>query len=171
VLGNGDVFEAFDALRMMRTTGCDGVVVGRGCLGRPWLFRELVDVFAGREPPPPPRLGEVCKIALRHADLLIDFFGEAAALQHMRKFMSWYTKSFPGMARVRPRLMTVSTRAELVAELEMLPADAAFPLAGLRVKRCKDGRAQKVSLPPGFLDDRQDDRALFEDPLHAGDGG
>src|SRR6185295_4853158 len=70
VLGNGDVWEAEDALRMMRTTGCDGVVVGRGCLGRPWLFRDLADVFEGREPQDPPDLGGVVDVMLEHARLL-----------------------------------------------------------------------------------------------------
>ena len=70
VLGNGDIWEAHDALRMMRSTGCDGVVIGRGCLGRPWLFRDLADVFEGREPQNPPTFGEVAEIALEHATLL-----------------------------------------------------------------------------------------------------
>src|SRR5688500_18781595 len=70
VLGNGDIWEAADALRMMRGTGCDGVVVGRGCLGRPWLFRDLADVFAGREPQNPPNLGEICELMLEHAERL-----------------------------------------------------------------------------------------------------
>jgi nifR3 family TIM-barrel protein len=165
VLGNGDIFEAFDALRMMRETGCDGVVVGRACLGRPWLFRELVEVFAGIEPGAPPTLGEVCRIARRHADLLVGLFGEATAMQHMRKYLSWYTKSFPGMARVRPRLQLVSGRAELDELLLQLPAELPFPAAGLRVKRCKAGNVQQVSLPPGYLDQRDDDRPLFDDPL------
>jgi nifR3 family TIM-barrel protein len=164
VLGNGDIFEAFDALRMMRQTGCDGVIVGRGCLGRPWLFRDLVDVFAGHEPQEPPCLGEVCDIAVRHARLLVEFFGERAGVLHMRKQMSWYTKSFTGMAKVRPALMQVATLAELVEALSRLPADMPFPVAGLRVKRGKDNRAQKVSLPLGFLDHRDDDTACFEDP-------
>lgn len=69
VLGNGDIWEAEDALRMMRTTGCDGVIVGRGCLGRPWLFRDLAAVFAGREPDDPPALGSVIDIMLEHARL------------------------------------------------------------------------------------------------------
>jgi len=164
VLGNGDVFEGFDALRMMRQTGCDGVIVGRGCLGRPWLFRDLVDVFEGREPQEPPCLGEVCDIAVRHARLLAEFFGERGGMLQMRKHMSWYTKSFAGMGKVRPRLMLVATVAELQDVLSTLPAEMPFPLAGLRVKRGKDSRAQKVSLPPGFLDNRDDDSACFEDP-------
>jgi len=163
VLGNGDVFEALDALRMMRQTGCDGVIVGRGCLGRPWLFRDLVDVFCGREPKAPPCLGEVCDIALRHARLLVEFLGERGAMLQMRKHLSWYTKSFPGMGKVRPALMRVTTVVELAEALSSLPRDLPFPAAGLRVKRGKDSRAQKVSLPPGYLEHRDDDSVL-QDP-------
>ncbi|MEO6708786.1 MAG: tRNA dihydrouridine synthase DusB, partial [Planctomycetota bacterium] len=76
VLGNGDIWEPWDALRMMRNTGCDAVIVGRGCLGRPWLFRELSDMFAGREPAPPPRLGEIAAIMLDHGERMVEFFGE-----------------------------------------------------------------------------------------------
>ena len=81
VLGNGDVWEAWDALRMMRETGCDGVVVGRGCLGRPWLFRDLADVFAGRSPANPPTLGEITAIMLEHASELARWWGEAPAMR------------------------------------------------------------------------------------------
>ncbi len=169
VLGNGDIFEAFDALRMMRQTGCDGVVVGRACLGRPWLFRELRQVFAGQEPSQPPCLGEVVEIALRHADLLVDFFGEHLAMLHMRKYLSWYTKSYHGMAKARPALHLVNTRDELSELLARLPADLPFPAAGLRVKRCKAGSPQRVSLPDGFLDDRDDATPRFPDPT--GDDG
>ena len=165
VLGNGDVFEAFDALRMMRETGCDGVVIGRACLGRPWLFRELVDVFGGREPEDPPTLGEVAKIARRHAELLVEFFGEHTAMQHMRKYLSWYTKSFEGMSKQRPRLQLVSSLSELDGLLAELPRDLPFPVAGLRVKRCKAGNQQKVSLPHGYLDDRDSDQPPTPDPL------
>ncbi len=164
VLGNGDIFEAFDALRMMRETGCDGVVIGRACLGRPWMFRELRDAFRGVEPDEPPALGKVVEIALRHADLLVGFFGEHVAMQHMRKYLSWYTKSFHGMAKARPALQLVNTRVELADLLAELPADLPFPSAGLRVKRCKAGNSQKVSLPQGFLDDRLDESPLFPDP-------
>ena len=171
VLGNGDIFEAWDALRMMRTTGCDGVLVGRGCLGRPWLFRELADVFAGREPAAPPNLGQIADIVRRHAELLVDFFGETIAMQHMRKFISWYTKSFPGTGTIRERLQHISTTSDLEELLRDLPADLPFPEAGLRVKRCKAGSPQRVSLPDGFLDDTQDARPLFPDPLECADGG
>src|SRR5437660_8054863 len=85
VLGNGDIWEAQDALRMMRQTGCDGVIVGRGCLGRPWLFRDLVDIFNGREPVNPPGLGEALEIMFRHARKLSDWFGERLEMHSFRK--------------------------------------------------------------------------------------
>jgi nifR3 family TIM-barrel protein len=168
VLGNGDVFEAFDALRMMRQTGCDGVVVGRGCLGRPWLFRELCEVFDGVEPADPPDLGAIADLIRRHADLLAEYCGETIAMRELRKFLGWYTKSFPGLSQSRRRLQLVASRAELESLLAALPAELPFPAAGLRVKRAKSGARQKVVLPPGFLEDRNDDRPLFPDPLDAG---
>jgi nifR3 family TIM-barrel protein len=167
VLGNGDVFEAFDALRMMRTTGCDGVVVGRGCLGRPWLFGELCRVFDGREPAEPPRLGMVVDTLLRHAELLVGFFGERIALQQMRKFTGWYLKGFPDTRRLLPALCRVSTRADLAALVHDLPRGLPFPASALRARRCKTGRTQTVALPPGFLDARGSDAAEFEDPTEA----
>ncbi|MCC6406425.1 MAG: tRNA dihydrouridine synthase DusB [Planctomycetes bacterium] len=164
VLGNGDIWEAFDALRMMRATGCDGVIVGRGCLGRPWLFRELADVFGdassglgGREPGPPPRLGEIAGIMRRHAAALAEFFGEKVGVQQMRKWTSWYTKGFPGSAALRDRLHRIETLADLDALLAVLDPDAEFPESALRVSRAKGGRTQRVSLPHGYLAQRDDD--------------
>ena len=164
VLGNGDVFECWDALRMMRQTGCDGVVVGRGCLGRPWLFAELVDVFAGRQPSAPPNLGACLDTALEHARLLSEFFGESHGMQQMRKFAGWYTKSFPGVRKLLPQMHRVKTVDDLRRAFADLDRDAPFPPAALRARRCKGGRTQQVSLPQGFLDDREDDRALYADP-------
>ena len=115
VLGNGDVWEAWDALRMLRATGCDGVVVGRGCLGRPWLFRELAQVFDGREPEPPPTLGGVCDILLEHAELLVQHWGERAGIRSFRKHATWYTKCFPGGARLRPALVAADVHAAFAA--------------------------------------------------------
>jgi nifR3 family TIM-barrel protein len=163
VLGNGDIYEAFDALRMMRQTGCDGVVVGRGCLGRPWLFRDLCDVFAGKEPQAPPRLFEIVEVALLHGRLLADFFGERPAMLQMRKHCGWYTKSFPGAKRAHDAMQRIESLADLEAALRALPLDQPFPEVALRVRRCKDSREQTVSLPQGFLDRRDDDRALHEE--------
>jgi nifR3 family TIM-barrel protein len=180
VLGNGDLWECWDALRMMRTTGCDGVIVGRGCLGRPWLFRELAAVFDGREPDPPPALGAVVAIARRHAELLCEFFGPAQGMVQMRKWCCWYTAGFPGSAAVRRALAHMTTLEAMTTTLAALDPAVPFPLAALRLHRGKDARRQKkVLLPPGYLADRDDDTppvpplapaqlAAFERALDAG---
>src|SRR5690606_18319931 len=107
VLGNGDIWEGHDALRMMRTTNCDGVIVGRGCLGRPWLSRDLADLFDGREPRDPPLVGHVCAVMLDHAERMTAWLGEHAAMRAFRKHATWYTKGFRGSAALRQRLMRV----------------------------------------------------------------
>jgi nifR3 family TIM-barrel protein len=156
VLGNGDIWEAEDALRMMRTTGCDGVVVGRGCLGRPWLFRDLADVFAGREPEDPPPFGGVVEVMLEHARLLAAWTGEELALRTFRKHTTWYTKGFRGGAPLRERLMKVHTLGELRAVLEEADPTQPFPPDAVRVPRGKTGGTQRVVLPAGYLDDPED---------------
>ena len=157
VLGNGDIWEAYDALRMMRTTGCDGVVIGRGCLGRPWLFRDLADVFAGREPQDPPSFGEVAEIALQHATLLCEWAGEVPAMRMFRRHSSWYTKGFRGSAKLRARLMRVSALRELEEVLRSADPSEPFPPEAMRVPRGKTAGRQKVSLPEGFLENRLSD--------------
>ena len=154
VFGNGDIWEAWDALRMMRETGCDGVVVGRGCLGRPWLFRDLADVFSGREPENPPQFGEVRVVMLDHARRLVDWFGERLGLLSFRKHATWYTKGFPGSARWRSLLIQIHTIGDLEKALADVPADLQFPPEAMRVKRGKKGGRQRVALPDGYLDDR-----------------
>jgi tRNA-dihydrouridine synthase len=157
VLGNGDVWEAEDALRMMRTTGCDGVVVGRGCLGRPWLFRDLAEVFEGRPAPNPPALGPVVDIMLEHLRLLCAWTGEHHGVRMFRKHAAWYTKGFRGSSRVRTRIMTSTTVDDVVAALSQLDRDERFPPSAMRVPRGKTGGTQCVALPPGYLDDLDDD--------------
>ena len=156
VLGNGDVWEAEDALRMMRATGCDGVIVGRGCLGRPWLFRDLADVFEGREPRNPPLFGEVVDVMREHARLLVAWLGETGALPSFRKHATWYTKGFPGGAALRERLMRVRALAELEAVLAGVDRALPFPPDAIRVPRGKTGGTQKVALPEGYLDHLDD---------------
>jgi nifR3 family TIM-barrel protein len=156
VLGNGDIWEAEDALRMMRSTGCDGVIVGRGCLGRPWLFRDLADVFAGREPRDPPDLGGVVDVMLEHARLLAAWLGEDGAMRMFRKHSTWYTKGFRGGASVRERLMKARTLAELQAIVAELDRSQPFPPEAVRVPRGKTGGTQTVSLPKGYLDELDD---------------
>lgn len=157
VLGNGDIWEAYDALRMMRETGCDGVVIGRGCLGRPWLFRDLADVFAGCEPRDPPSFGEVADIALEHAGLLCEWAGHDAAMRMFRRHSSWYTKGFRGSAKLRSRLMRVTTLGELEQILRSADATEPFPADAMRVPRGKTAGRQKVTLPEGFLENRLTD--------------
>jgi nifR3 family TIM-barrel protein len=169
VLGNGDVFEAWDALRMLRQTGCDGVVVGRGCLGRPWLFGELCAALTGAEPPPPPDLGGVVDAMREHGRLLATFFGEKNGMQQVRKFTGWYLKGFPSTKRLLPALHMVKTLAEFETLLAELPRDVPFPEIALRARRCKDGSTQTVSLPEGFLTARDEDLQV-EDPAEM-DGG
>ena len=156
VLGNGDIWEAHDALRMMRDTGCDGVVIGRGCLGRPWLFRDLADAFDGRPPQPPPALREIFEIMREHARLLCAWFGEAHGIRGFRKHGAWYTKGFHGSSRLRPLLMKIETFADLDALLTAHVTDEPFPATALRVPRGKTGGTQRVALPEGWLDDRDD---------------
>ena len=158
VLGNGDVWECWDALAMMRATGCDAVIVGRGCLGRPWLFRELAEVFDGGEPTPPPALGEIVRVMEDHARRLCEFFGEENGMRQMRKWCAWYTKGFRGSSVVRERLARVSTIAEMTAALAQLDFAEPFPENALRAPRGKSGRAQaRVALPEGYLDNLDDD--------------
>jgi nifR3 family TIM-barrel protein len=158
VLGNGDVWECWDALRMLRETGCDGVIVGRGCLRRPWLFGELAAVFDGRHPADQPRLGEIVRIMRRHAAAIVGLFGEPVGMREMRKWCLWYTSGFRGAAAVRGALPQLETLAQLDAVLAHLDSDEPFPAAGLRTSRAKDGRRQDVRLPEGYLAARDDDR-------------
>ena len=157
VLGNGDIWEAWDALRMMRATGCAGVVVGRGCLGRPWLFAELAAIFDGHEPAPPPTFATIAEIMLRHALALTELFGPERGVFQMRKWCSWYTKGFRGSASIRGRLSRMTSIEEMRRVLAEIEPDTPFPMHVLRVNRAKRGGTQRVRLPEGYLDDREDD--------------
>ncbi|HEV2087787.1 MAG TPA: tRNA dihydrouridine synthase DusB, partial [Cryptosporangiaceae bacterium] len=153
VLGNGDIWEADDALRMVAETGCAGVVVGRGCLGRPWLFGDLAAAFDGRSVRALPRLGEVAATMRRHAELIADWMGEPRGLPDFRKHVAWYLKGFPVGAELRRRLGQVSTLAELDDLLARLDPAAPFPLAEVGVPRGRSAGARRVALPDGWLDD------------------
>ena len=156
VLGNGDIWEGADALRLMRQTRCDGVIVGRGCLGRPWLFRDLADVFGGCEPADPPGLGEVLDTMLMHAARLADWFGELSAMVAFRRHTSWYMKGFSLSSFVRDRMVQVKTVEELENLFRDVDREQAFPISAMRMKRGKRGGRQQVALPDGYLDDPDD---------------
>ena len=168
VLGNGDIFEASDALTMMAVTGCDGVVIGRGCLGRPWLFAELSAAFTDSPSPTPPNLGEVANIIRRHGDLLIAHFGEDKGMRDIRKHIGWYLHGFPAGSELRRALALVKTRDELGALLDKLDATAPFPTA-VSGPRGRQGSPARVALPDGWLADRDDCTVPAEaDMMHSG---
>jgi nifR3 family TIM-barrel protein len=157
VLGNGDIWEADDALRMMDETGCDGVVVGRGCLGRPWLFRDLADAFAGRPLQAPPTLGEVVAMMRRHARLLVDLMGdELAGCRDFRKHVAWYLTGYPVGGARRKSLAMVSKLAQLDAGLDALDPTLPFPESARRTARGHTNGPRPVHLPPGWLESVDD---------------
>jgi nifR3 family TIM-barrel protein len=161
VLGNGDIWEAADALRMVEQTGAAGVVVGRGCLGRPWLFRDLAAAFAGAvggraksTPPALPSLGEVRVTMRRHAELLSEHMGEERGCTEFRKHVSWYLKGFRAGGPLRHALGLVASLDGLDALLAELDPDEPFPAAELGTPRGRQGSPRsRVALPEGWLDD------------------
>ncbi|MFC4533353.1 tRNA dihydrouridine synthase DusB [Sphaerisporangium dianthi] len=171
VLGNGDIWTADDAVRMMRHTGCDGVVVGRGCLGRPWLFRDLDNAFHGRPERARPSLGEVAETMRRHAELLVECFGsETHGVLDFRKHVGWYLKGFTVGAGPRRDLATSSSLAELRERLAVLPAGQPWPGEAADGPRGKSTARERVHLPDGWLDD-PGDAAVPEDAESATSGG
>ncbi|MFD8384727.1 tRNA dihydrouridine synthase DusB [Streptomyces sp. NPDC059679] len=156
VLGNGDIWSADDAVRMMRETGCDGVVVGRGCLGRPWLFGDLVAAFEGGAAPARPTLKEVAAVMRRHAELLAQWLeDEERGVIDFRKHVAWYTKGFSVGSEMRKRLAITSSLAELDALLGELDLDQEWP-AGADGPRGRTSGRNRVVLPDGWLDDPYD---------------
>ena len=151
VLGNGDIWDARDALEMMRTTGCDGVVVGRGCLGKPWLFRDLVDAFDGRPVRSAPLLGEVTAVMRRHARLLVEAKGdEGMAVRDFRKHVGWYLTGYPVGGPRRRALACSSSLAELDMLLDALDPEAALPPGAERLPRGHLQGPRPVTLPEGW---------------------
>jgi nifR3 family TIM-barrel protein len=168
VLGTGDIFSADDALKMMAQTGCDGVVVGRGCLGRPWLFAELQAAFRGEPIPPGPNLGKVGEILHRHGLLLDAHLGQDKGIRDLRKHMAWYLKGFPIGSELRQQFALVDTVSQIEDLVAQLDHDAPFP-ADAEGPRGRQGSPGKVTLPEGWLDD-PDDRAvpIGADVMHSG---
>jgi nifR3 family TIM-barrel protein len=154
VLGNGDIFSAADALRMLARAGCDGVVIGRGCLGRPWLFGELEAALTGRPVPPTPTLGTVAATLMRHGRLLTEHLGTHKGVRDLRKHVAWYLKGYPAGSDLRRQLGMIESLDqldELLARLDhtALPQDEDGP-------RGRQGSPGKVTLPEGWLDNPDD---------------
>jgi nifR3 family TIM-barrel protein len=163
VLGNGDIWTADDALALMRTTGAAGVVVGRGCLGRPWLFRDLADAFAGRTPQPAPALEEVGRVLIEHARLLVARRGETAALRELRKHTGWYLTGYPVGAETRRALAQVTRLAELEAIVAAFDPSATAPAELADAPRGTRAGPQVVTIPEGWAD-LEDASAPAHDP-------
>src|SRR3954462_3324653 len=157
VLGNGDIWEADDALAMVAATGCAGVVIGRGCLGRPWLFADLAAAFAGSPSRALPTVREVAAIMHRHATLLSAEQGERHGCIDFRKHVAWYLKGFSVGSDVRRALAMVSGLDELAGLLDRIP-DQPYPIEGLGAPRGGTSPPRPVALPEGWLADRDDPR-------------
>ena len=157
VLGNGDIWEADDALRMVAETGCAGVVIGRGCLGRPWLFGDLAAAFAGTPARALPTLREVAAVMHRHAELLSEEQGERHGCTDFRKHVAWYLKGFSVGSDVRRALAMVSGLDELADLLARIP-DQPYPVEVLGAPRGRTSPPRPVALPEGWLADRDDPR-------------
>jgi nifR3 family TIM-barrel protein len=169
VLGNGDIWSGADGIRMMEETGCAGVVVGRGCLGRPWLFADLVDAFAGESSRALPTLFQVRDVMRRHAQLLSEYFqSEERACRDLRKHMAWYLKGFRVEGEIRPRLGMVASLEELDDLLSQL-VDQPYPIEIGEAPRGRRSHGRSVSLPQGWLDDPEE--LVTVDGRDSGSGG
>jgi nifR3 family TIM-barrel protein len=157
VLGNGDIWSAEDALAMSQQSECDGVVVGRGCLGRPWLFGDLQAAFKGEALRIQPGLGAVAQAFRRHAELLVEFFDgdENHACRDIRKHVAWYFKGYPVGGTVRARLASVESLQQIDDFLGELDGSAPFPGAGVEGPRGRQGSPKKVALPEHWLESRE----------------
>ena len=156
VLGNGDIWSAEDAIRMVDETGCDGVVVGRGCLGRPWLFGELARAFGNEDAPiVDATLSFVAQAFRRHAELLVDFYeDELRGCRDIRKHAGWYFKGYPVGGEMRGRFTQVNTLADIDALISELDLTAPYPGEGVEGPRGRSGRARRAVLPEGWLASR-----------------
>lgn len=169
VLGNGDIWSGSDGLAMMAQTGCAGVVIGRGCLGRPWLFRDLVNAFNGVETKHLPRLTEVRQVMYRHAELMVEYFqSEERGCRDLRKHMAWYLKGFRVPSELRRKFGMISSLSELRDLLHQLN-DQPYPEAIGVLPRGRTSHGRPVTLPDGWLNDPDEFAHIdLEDPFSGG---
>lgn len=174
ILGNGDIWTGDDAVRMVDETGCDGVVVGRGCLGRPWLFADLTAAFKVRAGEitaeeaktfqQRPNLGQVMQAMRRHAELLVDFFeDESRGCRDFRKHVAWYMKGYGVGGDTRRDLATVESLAHLEELFEKLDPTLPYPEAAAEAPRGRAGSAKRTILPVGWLDSRHSSSIDFDE--------
>ncbi len=171
VLGNGDIWEASDAVAMMRATGCDGVVVGRGCLGRPWLFAELSAALRGEALPPVPTLGQAGAAMVEHFDLLADWTSEAHAVRDFRKHTGWYLTGYPVGSEIRATLSQMSSRQQLADVVESLDPTIEVMANGLRARRGHSQGPRPVALPHGWYETADSEAELDGAAESASSGG
>lgn len=174
VFGNGDIWGADDALAMFKETGCAGVAIGRGCQGRPWIFADIRSACNGSDNRVNPSLGEVCKVILRHLELLVDFYDgdERMAVHDLRKHIAWYLKGFPVGGGTRKSFMECESIDDVQRNIDALDSSLKLPEQILDTPRGRVRFAKKVHLPYGWLDSRittSDERKeLFgNDPMDA----
>ena len=168
VLGNGDIWSGADGVRMVNETGCAGVVVGRGCLGRPWLFADLVSAFKGEASPAQPTLFEVRQVMMRHGQLLVEFFeSEGRAMRDFRKHMAWYLKGFSVPRALRANFGMVSSLGELEHLLDQLE-DQQYPVDIADAPRGRRSHGRSVHLPDGWLDDPDEFASITIDDAVSG---
>ena len=175
VFGNGDIWGADDALAMIDQTGCDGVAIGRGCQGRPWLFADIKHAFEGSTQRINPTLGEVCAVIERHAELLTRFYDgdERMAVHDLRKHVAWYLKGFPVGGSTRKAFMECESLDDVRREIGRLDPDMVFPQRVVDKPRGRVRFAKKVHVPYGWLESRttthEERETLFgDDPMDAG---
>ena len=174
VFGNGDIWGANDALAMVAETGCAGVAIGRGCQGRPWLFADIKNAFAGSDERVDSTLGDVCRVIERHAELLTEFYDgdERMAVHDLRKHVAWYLKGFPVGGSTRRAFMECENLEDVRREIGRLDPNIRFPERIADKPRGRVRFAKKVHLPYGWLESREttheEREALFgDDPMDA----
>jgi nifR3 family TIM-barrel protein len=172
VLGNGDIWAADDAIAMMAGTGCDGVVIGRGCLGRPWLFADLARVLRGGEALGPPPAGDVMAMASRHLELALEWYAddEQGAVRRFRKHLRWYLQGYPVGHDLHRRAGLAETAADVAAVIDAVDPTLSVVATSVRAPRGRTGPMPRLVLPEGWCDDPDADVAVAE-PMYAGNGG
>lgn len=174
VFGNGDIWGADDALAMFKETGCAGVAIGRGCQGRPWIFADIRSACNGSSDRVNPSLGQVCKVILKHLELLVDFYDgdERMAVHDLRKHIAWYLKGFPVGGGTRKSFMECESIEDVQRNIDALDSSLKLPEQVLDTPRGRVRFAKKVHLPYGWLDSRitshSEREELFgDDPMDA----
>ncbi len=160
VLGNGDIWVAADALRMMAETDCDGVVVGRGCLGRPWLFGDLAAAFDGRPVDSAPPVARVVEAMRDHARRLVEWHGETVGVRDLRKHVGWYLQGYPVGPAIRRRLVEADSLEQFEARLDELDPTIELPPEAVGLPRGHQHGPKPVTVPEGFWHDRDDPTPL-----------